>query len=184
MNGEYKPWIEYPQFWKTEAAFLSFIRGGIRRYLWSKNPIKLEFMKENRVMIPNPSKRKGAKPKVWGARCEICGGLFPQKEIEVDHKTGEHSLRKTSDIQAFVEGIVFVRKEDLAIVCKPCHRIKTNAERKGISHEDSKIDKEVIRICKQKADVVKSWIVEHGEVPARTVPERKAQVKKILTEGI
>lgn len=180
---DYKPWEEYPQFWKTEAAFLSFIRGGIRRYLWSKNPIKLEFMKENRVMIPNPSKRKGAKPKVWGAKCEICGGLFPQKEIEVDHKTGEHSLRKTSDIQGFVEGIVFVRKEDLAILCKPCHRIKTNAERKGISHEDSAIDKEAIRICKQKADVVKSWIISHGETPARTVPERKLQVKKILSKG-
>lgn len=181
--NDFKPWELYPHIWKTEAAWLSFIRGGIRRYLWSKNPVKLEFMKDKRVLIPNPSRRKGAKSHIWGAQCEICQKYVPQKEVEVDHRTGEHSLRKVEDIQSFVEGIVFVRKEDLAILCKPCHKIKTNAERKGLTQEESAIDKEAIRICKQKADVVKSWIIERGEVPARTVPERKEQVKRLLKEG-
>jgi 5-methylcytosine-specific restriction endonuclease McrA len=178
-----KPWELYPHIWKTEAMYLSWIRGGIRRYLWSKNPVKLEFVKENRIQIPNPSKRKGAKPFIWGGRCEICKKFFPSPQMEVDHKTGEHSLKKVSDIQKFVEGIVFVSKEDLAFLCKPCHKIKTNAERKGLTQEESAIDKEAIRICKGKADVVKSWITKHGEVPERTVPLRKAQVLRMLTEG-
>lgn len=184
MSGDIKPWELYPQFWKTEAMYLSWIRGGIRRYLWSKNPVKLEFVKESRVMIQNPNaKLRKGRPKVWGGICEICKKEHILKNMEVDHKTGEHSLKKVEDIQKFVEGIVFVRKEDLAFLCKPCHKIKTNAERKGLTQEESAIDKEAIAICKQKADVVKSWITKRGETPARTVPERKAQVLRMLTEG-
>lgn len=179
--SEYKPWEEYPHFWKTESMFLSFIRGGIRRHLWAKNPIKLEFMKERRKRIINPTvKSRKAHPTVWGWTCEQCGK--DHKVVEVDHRTGEYSLRKVTDIQSFVEGIVFIRKEDLAILCKPCHKIKTHSERSGMSLEDAAIDKEAIAICKQKADVVKSWITERGEVPARTVPERKLQVKRLLKE--
>jgi glutaredoxin len=103
--------------------------------------------------------------------------------MEVDHRTGEHSLRKISDIQQFVEGIVFVRKEDLAFLCKPCHKIKTLAERQGMSHEDAAIEKQAITICKEKADVVKAWIIKKGEVPARTVKERREQITRILKEG-
>jgi len=178
--AEYRPWEIYPEIWKTESAWLSWIRGGIRRYLWSKNPVKLEFMKDRRVMIPNPSTRKGAKAQVWGAQCEECNKLVTQKEIEVDHKTGEHSLRKSSDIQAFVEGIVFVRKEDLAILCKSCHKIKTYSERQGMSKEDAAREKEAIAICKQPAAVVKSWLLQRGIEPARTVAERRKQIVEAL----
>lgn len=181
--SDIRPWELYPAIWKTEAMYLSWIRGGIRRYLWSKNPVKLEFVKENRLQIPNPSKKKGAKAFIWGGKCEICKKLFPQPQLEVDHKTGEHSLRKIEDIQKFVEGIVFVRKEDLALLCKPCHKIKTLAERQGMSHEDAAIEKQAIAICKEKADVVKSWITKHGEVPARTVKERRDQITRMLKEG-
>lgn len=180
---DYKPWIEYPHIWKTEAAWLSFIRGGIRRYLWSKNPVKLEFMKEKRVMIPNPSKRKGAKSEVWGAKCEQCLKLVPQKDIEVDHRTGEHSLRCAADIQKFVEGIVFVRKEDLAILCKPCHKTKTYSERSGMSLEDAAIEKEAITICKGTASEVKSWLLQRGVTPAKTVGERRKQIVEHLKGG-
>lgn len=178
---EYLPWEHYPEFWKTESAFLSFIRGGIRRHLWAKNPIKLSLLKDRRIRIINPNvKGRKAHPTVWGFVCEQC-----QKEVskvEVDHRTGEYSLRKVSDIQSFVEGIVFVKKEDLAILCKPCHKIKTHSERSGLSLEDAAIDKEAIAICKGSAAEVKAWIVSKGEIPAKTVPERKAQVKRILKE--
>ncbi|QHZ60078.1 hypothetical protein PJKIFABJ_00142 [Pseudomonas phage PE09] len=182
--SDIRPWELYPEIWKTEAMYLSWIRGGIRRYLWSKNPVKLEFVKSARVMIQNPNvKLRKGRPKVWGAVCEICKKEFILKNMEVDHKTGEHSLRKISDIQKFVEGIVFVRKEDLAFLCKPCHKIKTLAERQGMSHEDAAIEKEAITICKSPAAVVKSWITKRGETPARTVKERREQVTRMLKEG-
>lgn len=180
VDKVYEPWVEYPHIWKTKAAWLSFIRGGIRRYLWSKNPVKLEFMKERRVLIKNPSTRKGSKAMIWGAQCELCNKQVPQKEIEVDHRTGEHSLREPEDIQKFVEGIVFIRKEDLAILCKPCHKTKTYAERSGISQEEAEIAKAAIAVCKQPAAVVKSWLEKRGITPGKLVADRKQQVLEQL----
>jgi 5-methylcytosine-specific restriction endonuclease McrA len=185
MTDNYQPWTEYPNIWKTEAMYLSWIRGGIRRYLWSKNPVKLEFVKSARKMITNPNvKLRKGRPEVWGGICEICGREHPLKNMEVDHKSGEHSLKKVSDIQKFVEGIVFIRKEDLAFLCKPCHKIKTNAERKGLSHEDSAIDKEAIALMKLTPAEQKNWLKDRGvDKPGVNAKIRREQVTNILKEG-
>lgn len=179
-----KLWEIYPNIWKSESAYLSWVRGGIRRYLWSKNPVKLEFVKKARKQIKNPVAKNAKRfPNVWGGCCAICNKDFALKDMEVDHRQGEHSLRSTKDIQSFVEGIVFVTEDDLQLVCKPCHKIKTLAERQGMSHEDAAIEKQAIIICKLKANDVKSWITQRGEVPARLVKERREQVTRLLKEG-
>lgn len=185
MGLKVKPWELYPHIWRTEAAFLSFIRGGIRRYLWAKNPIKLEFIKQARRMITNTNPRSmKSRPKVWGGVCEHCGNEFPLKDMEVDHKTGEFSLRSVEDIQAFVEGIVFVTFEDLALLCKPCHKGKTYAERHAISVEDALIEKKAIEICKGNAESVKNWLIVYGlEPPATTAAKRREQVVQALRAG-
>jgi 5-methylcytosine-specific restriction endonuclease McrA len=184
MTG-YKPWEEYPQFWKTEAAYLSWIRGGIRRYLWAKNPVKLEFIKEARKQIKNTNKRSAkAHPTIWGGVCEHCGEEFQLKDMEVDHRTGEHSLKSVGDIQKFVEGIVFVRKEDLALLCKPCHKIKTHSERTGLSLEGAALAKRQIAICKGSAAEVKAWISARGATPAAKVADRKKQVLMLLQQEV
>lgn len=167
-------WELYPQFWKTEAAFLSFIRGGIRRHLWSKNPVKLQFMKESRVQIPNDNPRSMKRfPTVSGGCCEMCGGLFKEKDMEVDHRTGEHSMRHVEDIQSFVEGIVFIRKEDLAWLCKACHGIKTYSERYGVSIEEARVEKKVILLVKEGK--VLAFLKEHGIIPHTTAAKRRQQ---------
>ena len=51
---------EMSNVWKTESAFMSWLRGGIRR-MWSKHPVRIEFMKQNRIRIPNPNKSGKAK---------------------------------------------------------------------------------------------------------------------------
>lgn len=181
MSNVYQPWVEYPHIWKTESAFLSFIRGGIRRHLWSKNPIKLEFMKENRVSIPNTNPKSMKRfPTVAGGRCECCGGLFKQTELEVDHRTGEHSLKSLDDLQAFVEGIVLVRKSDLALLCKPCHKIKTYAERYGLTIEEAGPIKQAIEFEKKGVKKVVDFIKESGIMPASTKDKRRDQLIEIF----
>ena len=184
MKTDFKPWEEYPQFWKTESAFLSYIRGGIRRHLWAKNPVKLEFLKTARKRITNPVvKGRKAHPTVWGGVCEICNKEFATKDMEVDHKTGEYSLKKVEDIQSFVEGIVFVKMEDLALLCKPCHKAKTYSERSGMRLEDAVFEKQAIAICKLPVAHVRAWITENGEgndFPAKTAPARRKQIVEIL----
>jgi hypothetical protein len=65
---EKKLWELYPHIWSSESAYMSWLRGGLRRYLWSKNPVKLEFIKQNRIKIPNPNP-KGKVKEVWGGVC-------------------------------------------------------------------------------------------------------------------
>ena len=67
---------EYSHIWKTESAFMSWLRGGVRGGLWNKHPVKLEFIKKNRIQIPNPNP-KGKKPTVWGAVCALTGNIVP-----------------------------------------------------------------------------------------------------------
>jgi hypothetical protein len=176
-----QPWIEYPHIWKTEAAFLSFVRGGIRRSLWNKSPIKLEFLKANRKRIANPVAKNATRfPEVWGGECYQCKKEFALKDIEVDHLTGEYSLRKLEDLQSFVEGIVCVSAKDLGLICKPCHKAKTYAERNGMSHEDALIEKQAILICKYPVKEVRKFISESGIAPASTAKGRRAQIVDIL----
>lgn len=177
VSDDYKPWEQYPHIWKTEAAFLSFIRGGIRRYLWSKNPVKLEFEKEVKLKIPNDNPKSFARfPFVSGYQCEICKGLFKANEVQCDHKSGEHSLRSYADIQTFVEGIVFVRKEDLQMLCKPCHNDKTYAERHGVSLKDARIIGKAIEVEKKKAKYVLSFLTKKGYNPAGNAKDRRLQL--------
>lgn len=180
----YQPWVEYPHIWKTESAFLSFIRGGIRRHLWSKNPIKLEFMKENKVDIPNANPKSMKRfPTVKGGRCESCEELFKQTELEVDHKVGERgNLRSVGDIQSYVENIVFVRKEDLAWLCKPCHKIKTYAERYGLTIAEAGPIKQAIEFEKKGVKKVVDFIKSNAYNPASTKDKRRDQLIEIFAK--
>lgn len=180
-----QPWIEYPHIWKTEAAFLSFVRGGIRRALWNKSPIKLEFLKAHRKRVKNPVAKNAVRfPEVWGGTCYQCDKDFALKDIEVDHLTGEYSLRKLEDLQSFVEGIVCVSAKDLGLICKPCHKAKTYAERSGMSHEDAIIEKQAIALCKQPVALVRAYISSQGVAPASTAKGRRAQIVDILKRSI
>ena len=160
MNPKLKEILDkYPDIWKTESSFLSWIRGGIRGGLWNKHPVKLEFIKKNRIQIPNPNP-KGKKATVWGAVCALTGDVVPISDIQVDHKVGNNSLKSLEDIQSFIEAMVIVTDDDLQLVSKQAHAIKTHAERKGCSFEDAIIDKKVIEFSKKSTNEQKSILTE------------------------
>ena len=175
-----EPWLEYPHIWATKAAFMSFLRGGIRRALWNRSPIKLEFIKKNRIRIDNPNPR-GRVEKVWGAICSVCGGQFSLKDTEIDHRVGNHSLKDLDDLQPFIEGIVCVSESMLSFCCKPCHKCKSHAEKMGISFDEAFAEKEAIKIVKEKKDL--TWLTDRGIVPLRSQKQRRTQiVEHILKE--
>ena len=164
---------EMSHVWKTESAYMSWLRGGIRRYLWSKNPVKLEFIKQNRVKIPNPNPR-GKVKEVWGGVCALTGNIFPIGDMEVDHKEGNHSLKTLDDLVPFIKGIVMITLDDLQLVSKEAHKIKSYAEKQGISFEEAKIEKEVIELIKQKKD--KSYLQEYQLPVSSTQSARRATI--------
>ena len=163
---------EMSHVWKTESSFMSWLRGGIRR-IWAKHPVKLDFIKQNRVKIPNPNPNGRVKT-VWGGKCALTGEYFVLNELECDHKVGNISLKSVEDIQSFVEGVLLVTADDLQLVSKEAHKIKSYAEKQGISFEEAKIEKEVIEIIKQKKD--KAYCVEHNLVVESTQAFRRKAI--------
>lgn len=114
------PFPEYPQW--TTAKFWGFIRSALRT-AWTRWPPKYEVVKE--ASIPYKGKDKRRK---FSYRCNICRATFPRKEVEVDHIEPCGSLREYEDLPEFVARL-FVGREKLQVVCKKCHREKTNDSR-------------------------------------------------------
>ena len=169
---------EMSHVWKTESSFMSWLRGGIRR-IWSKHPVKLEFIKQNRVKIPNPKPNARVK-EVWGGKCALTGEYFVLNELECDHKEGNVSLKSVDDIQTFVEGILIVTLEDLQLVSKEAHKIKSYAEKQGISFDEAKAEKTAIELIKKGVD--KQFLIDHNIEVGSTQVFRRKQIVEILLE--
>lgn len=182
MIEEKKLWEIYPHIWKTESSFMSWIRGGIRRSLWNRHPVKLEFIKQNRIKIKNPNP-KGKVDKVWGGVCALTGETHVIANLEVDHQTGNHSLQTLKDVEQFISGIVNITLEDLQFVSKEAHKIKSYAEKQGISFEEAKAEKTAIELIKKGVD--KQFLIDHNikaENIGSTQAVRRKQIVEILLE--
>ncbi len=179
MNEKILPWQSLPHIWKSEASFLSWIRGGIRRSLWNRHPVKLEFLKKHRVRIPNPNPR-GRVDTVWGGVCALTGEVLPLNKLEVDHKIGEHSLRSVSDIQSFVEGIVFVTEDMLQFVSREAHKVKSYAEKHKMTFEQAMAIKQAIAWEKKPAKDVVVFLAEHGYNGKMTKAQRRSALEEIF----
>lgn len=167
--------------WKTESAYWTYIRGGLRRGLWMRNPVKIKFKNDRRERIPNPdeSKRDGRWAEVWGNQCDLCLDWFSQNEVEVDHKIGHHSLRNENDLISFFESIAFVTADELQLVCKTCHKTKSYAERMGISFDEAKLTKQVIDLVNTGKD--KDYLLHLG-VTNDNIPSTKDKRRLLLLE--
>jgi len=168
---------KYPHIWKSKSAFMSYLRGGIRRSCWMKHPVKLEFIKNNRERIPNPNPR-GKISEVWGGRCNVCKNLFVQSQLSVDHiREYSATLKDVSDIQKFVELISLVTEDDLQLVSKDCHDTISYSQKQGCSLEEAKVRKKHILIGKEKR--LQQELEARGVlVPPKT---QKAQNELLLT---
>lgn len=161
---------QYPHIWKSKAAFMSYLRGGVRRACWMKHPVKLEFIKNNRERIPNPNPR-GKVTEVWGGRCNVCKNLFVQSKLSVDHvREYSATLKNIDDIQKFVELISLVTEDDLQLVCKDCHDTISYSQKQGCSLQEAVVRKKHILIAKEK--IFKSELEARGIIVPKTIKEQ------------
>lgn len=176
--------------WKTEAAWMNWLRGSIRR-VWSKHPLKIAALHAYRIKIKNTNKAScKAHPEIWGGKCEVCEGIFPlsggKKEgkstnkIQVDHINPAGTFRDISDFQGFFERMFCVGLKDLRLVCSDCNKLLAYADKYKIPLAHAKAEKEAIAISKSKKD--KEWLIERGVAPASSAPKRRAQIVEILKE--
>ena len=160
-----KPWELKETPWKTEAAFWSYIRGGLRKALWNRNPIKILYMKSVRFKAPLGVKsKKNPTGMVWAYNCEHCGGIFRQDAIEVDHKISAGSLKGLKDLHIFVERLAMVSPDDLRILDKKCHKVYSYADSLGVSFEEAELRKEIIDLRRGGVSSVKEFLLSEGFV--------------------
>lgn len=75
-----------------------------------------------------------------------------------------------------------VGDEDLQLLCKNCHSIKTLAEKKGISFKEAEAEKQVIAICKLKVVEQNKWLAERGIVATNAKDRRQAIKEELMRE--
>lgn len=99
----------------TEARFWGFIRSALRH----------AFTKWG----PKHAAKKDAKVAYNTYKCAACDDTFASKDVEVDHIVPAGSLKTYEDLPGFVERM-FCEKQGFQVLCKDCHQLKTNNERK------------------------------------------------------
>ena len=190
-------WDYYPQVWKTEAEYLSWLRGKFRQ-IWKDSPQRSLFLKANVKRIPvldeqgNPTtvKKTGLPKLVNGYQCAYCkslmkaSGIVPGTKYKplyaVDHIVGGHSLRTFDDVGSFVKAIISVRPEDLQILCHICHDIKTHSEKVGLSFELATYDKIAISLVKDKTD--KDFFIDRKLPVPSNQKLRREEIVKVLEQ--
>jgi 5-methylcytosine-specific restriction endonuclease McrA len=100
----------------TEARFFGFIRSALRS----------AFQKWG----PKHEARRNAKLAYNTYECAACGDTFGSKDVQVDHIVPAGSLKEFSDLPGFVERM-FCEVDGFQVLCKDCHQVKTNEERKS-----------------------------------------------------
>ncbi|MGZ8888087.1 MAG: hypothetical protein ACXW1D_00860 [Halobacteriota archaeon] len=178
-----KPWLVPGVPFKTEGAFLTWVRGVLRRG-WKVHPVKIEYLnsRKKRIKNTNPKSMK-THPQIWGCECEQCHKDVRFTEIEVDH-AGEVQGTFTSmdDIQSYAEHLFMVDFDSLQTVCIPCHKIRTLAQKMGVTFDEAALEKDIIEICKKPVKQIVAFCEDYGyDASMLSNPtKRRDAVTKIL----
>lgn len=122
----------------SDKKMCTILRSSVRT-TWMMSPVRLLKLEMGRIADMDESTRTK-----WLIECEHCNNKFKMPDVEVDHVKGEHKLASLSDVEQFARSILDVTLDDLQIICKPCHALKTYAERYNVSFEYATIELKVI----------------------------------------
>lgn len=148
----------------------SAIRSALRR-TFSRSPMVREVMHKVRRERPwfKNDGSKAAKPRVEYL-CAVCAEWHMGKDIQVDHQNPVVDPEiGFIDFDTFISRL-FCDVNNLAVLCKTCHEIKTNKE-KAIAKERRLIEKQTPRyengqIITDSKDIEK-WHLMNDEPPKR-----------------
>lgn len=107
----------------TEARYRSFVKSALRSasVRW---PPRYEVL--NAAYVDRRINEKtGRLAKHF--QCNLCKGVFPQKDVEVNHKNPVVPTTGFDSWDAVIERM-FCEHADLEVLCKPCHKQTTLTE--------------------------------------------------------
>lgn len=113
----------------TESQYWSFIRSGLRNKSRRWAPI---YTTLNKAKRPSKSKNKRLK---FEYQCNECKKWKPNSEVAVDHIKPAGSLTCGAHLEEFVNTL-FCEMDNLQVLCKDCHKIKTEQEKEDRKKND------------------------------------------------
>lgn len=108
----------------TEAQFWGMLRSTLRKRWMFWKPRKYALDATRREYKGANKRRK------WEYQCNECKEWFDRKSVEVDHKNEAGSLKSYDDLPGFVERLFCEEPECYDVLCKKCHRSKTNNQKR------------------------------------------------------
>ena len=161
-----------------EKGLCSAIRSAIRG-VWMKHDTKLAYLYERTISDMNPNTRTK-----WLIQCECCGEMFKLGDVEINHKKGENQLLSFEDVLPFTKSILGVGFDDIEVLCKDCHSTLTYSERYGVTLDQARLEKDVIKKINQAVAVQKKELLAHGYKATEISNEEKRRdaYREILKE--
>ena len=156
------------------------MRDAVRKK-WMHCPTKLAFLLINRIPDMDNSTRTK-----WLQRCNICGNMFKEQDVNVDHIHGEIEFTEWSLAQPYASSILDVKFSDLQILCIPDHKTKTRCEQLGLDWTTPEgwrqglLEQEFTKIVESKAKGQKDWLLSKGIEPKGNEEQRKIQIRQEL----
>lgn len=158
----------------TEAQYLAWIRSALRSK-WLRWPPRAEALKAAQVPYSGPNTRRK-----YSYLCAICGKLFAQKDVEVDHFPHDAgSILSVDDIGNFCNNL-YCEIDNLRVVCKECHGIHTLATKQGLTFMEAVATKKAILKEKLGTKKVVDFLKGHGYVAGQL--KTKEGRRKCLVE--
>lgn len=100
---------------------IAFIRSAMRRASSRWKPIWQTKLAARRPYLGNRRNQK------YVYECCLCKKHYPNSKIQVDHIIPVGAFSKLDDIQGFVQRL-FCEAHNLQVLCKECHKRKTNCK--------------------------------------------------------
>ena len=103
-----------------------------------------------------------------------------QSKMEIDHIQGNVSLNDWSDVLPFIQHLC-ATKDNMQVVGKEAHKVKSYAERMGMSFEEALLEKRVIATLKDKRETAR--LLRENRMIAKNDAERRQKVREILARS-
>ena len=160
----------------TESQYLAWIRSALRSK-WLRWQPRNDCLKAARRVYKGPSKLQK-----WEYQCAICTKWHVAKSMEMDHYPHDAgSILSVDDIGQFCNNL-YCETSNLRALCKPCHKIYTLSQSKGISMEEAELEKKVNE--KMKDTNLLAYLASYGYTGSSVsnAVKRKALVSKLMKE--
>lgn len=177
--SDFKPWEDPLTIWKTKANYFTWLRGNLRR-IWSDNPLrKVWKAKTLRPVTKDEKDRRVFHPSTKNVgQCYLCNKWMAGSKLECDHLIPSNGCYSFDTAQEFLWHCAASAPKNWALACSPCHKIKSYADKQGISYEEAKVTKEAIEIIKKKED--RTFLESKGITPAGNAKGRREQIINYL----